>query len=186
MKSCTSYSFIPHDRLCTCLVCITRAEYKSGTGSGSSGIGDITGRKLCLEPSHLQKNLASNSWKRVEIRAKKTNSEDPYTVAVMRNSTAIGHVLCKMSAACALFFRRKLPHACMRFLELCTWMLRNTCTSCIIIKFGGCFAIHQTAKLKSSPNFPAIWYMHITFLQLKNTLPLLYLCTYLCRYLLKK
>ena len=80
----------------------------------------------------------------------------------MRNSTAIGHVLHKMSAACALCLRRKLPHARMRFLELCTWMLRNTCTSCIIIKFGGCFAIHQTAKLESSPNFPAIWYMHIT------------------------
>ena len=71
MKSCTSYSSVPRDGLCTCLVCITRAEYESGAGSGSSGIGDITGRKLCLGPSHLQKNLASNSWKRVEMRAKK-------------------------------------------------------------------------------------------------------------------
>ena len=88
-----------------------------------------------------------------------TNSKDPYTVAVMRNSTVVGHVPRKMSSACALFLRCKLPHTRMRFLELCMWVLQNTCTSCSIIgeiKYGRCFAIRKTAKLKSLPNFPTI------------------------------
>ena len=49
-----------------------------------------------------------------------TNSEDSYAVAVMCNSVVLGHVLRKMSAAYALFLRRRLPHTHMRYLELCT------------------------------------------------------------------
>ena len=93
----------------------------------------------------------------------------------MCNSAIVGHVPCKMSAACALFLIRKLPHVCIRFLDLCVWVLQNTCMSCIITKFGRCFAICQTIKLKSSPNFPTIRYVYITILQLKSTLPPLYL-----------
>ena len=92
-----------------------------------------------------------------------------YIVAVMCNSAIVGHVPCKMSAACALFLIRKLPHVRIRYLDLCVWVLRNTCMSCIITKFGRCFAICQTIKLKSSPNFPAIRYVYITILQLKSS-----------------
>ena len=65
-----------------------------------------------------------------------TNSEDPY--AVMRNIAVVDHVPCKMRA--------------YALRELCVGALRIT--SCFEIKFGGCFVIRQTAKLKSSPNFP--------------------------------
>ena len=43
-----------------------------------------------------------------------TNSEDPYAVAVIHNNTVVGHVLHKVSAACALFLRHKLPLVHMR------------------------------------------------------------------------
>ena len=68
-----------------------------------------------------------------------------------------------MSAACALFLRCKLPHMRTYVLrELCMCVLQNT-SSFIIgeIKFGRCFAIRQTAKLKSLPNLSStcIWYV---------------------------
>ena len=37
----------------------------------------------------------------------RTNTEDPYAVAVIRRSAVVGHVPRKMSAACALFLRRR-------------------------------------------------------------------------------
>ena len=50
--------------------------------------------------------------------------------------------------------------------ELCAWVLQIT--SCFIIgeiKFGRCYAICQTTKLKSLPNFPTINYgmLHASF-----------------------
>ena len=72
-----------------------------------------------------------------------TSCEDPYAVAAMHNCTVVDHVPRKMR-----------PYALR---ELCAWVLRIT--SCFIIGDGGCFAIRQTAKLKSSPNFPAIRYL---------------------------
>ena len=84
------------------------------------------------------------------------NSEDPYAVAVMCNSSVVGHVLYKMSASCTLF----LSHSSLT--RVCTKRIMHmdaTKTLCFIIseiKYGGCFAICQHTKLKSSPNFPAI------------------------------
>ena len=44
-----------------------------------------------------------------------TNSEDPYTVAVIRNSAVVGHVLCKMSAVCVRFQDvSSLMHVCAK------------------------------------------------------------------------
>ena len=37
----------------------------------------------------------------------RANTVDPYVVAVIRRSVVVGHVPRKMSAACALFFRRR-------------------------------------------------------------------------------
>ena len=60
---------------------------------------------LCSGPSHLQKNLESNSWRRVKLRARNYKQ---YTVAVMHNSAV-----------------ETIPRN-MRAKELCAWVLRIT------------------------------------------------------------
>ena len=40
------------------------------------------------------------------------NTENPYTVAVLHRSTDVGHVLRRMSAACAVFLDREGPISC--------------------------------------------------------------------------
>ena len=67
--------------------------------------GDVTGRKLCSELSHLQNSTVGEESNRVR---ESTNSEDTYAVAVMRNSAVVSLVRRKMSASCALFFRYKI------------------------------------------------------------------------------
>ena len=58
-----------------------------------SGNGDVTGRKLYSGPSHLQKNLEPNGWRRVELRARNYKLRGS---AVMRNSAVVGLVLRKL------------------------------------------------------------------------------------------
>ena len=88
-----------------------------------------------------------------------TNYEDPYAVAVMHycRPCTMQDVSCLRSVFKMLALSRAYA-----LKELCAWVLQNT--SCFItgeIKFGRCFAIHQTAKFKSLPNFLAIRYSHM-------------------------
>ena len=114
-------------------------------------------RLLCfqkyLEPNHCVRE--------------RTNTENPYAVAVIRRSAVVGHVPRKMSAACALFLlyhcwkiwsrASVCVHACTC---VRTWVV--CITSCLFIvlgfKFGDVLMIRQTAKLKFPPNFPAVRY----------------------------
>ena len=45
----------------------------------------------------------------------RTNTEDPYAVAAVRRSADVGHVPRNMSAACALFLRRRGPSDMINF-----------------------------------------------------------------------
>ena len=98
----------------------------------------------------------------------------------------LGHIPRKISAACALFLKRKGTICCTvtasrhfstvlpqgdlvvhvdipQSTDICAWVLRIT--SCFIIAENlicRFFMICQIAKLKSSPNFPAIRYNTLT------------------------
>ena len=54
----------------------------------------------------FRKEFGTQQLEKLNCVRETTNSKDPYAVAVMRNSAIVGHVLCNMSAACALFLGR--------------------------------------------------------------------------------
>ena len=61
----------------------------------------------CIQGYHVFKSIWNpTTGEELNCMRERTNTEDLYTVAVIRRSAVIGHVPQKMSAACALFLRR--------------------------------------------------------------------------------
>ena len=62
----------------------------------------------CIRGYHVFKSIwNATTGEELNCLRETTNTEDPYAVAVKRGSAVIGHVPRKISAACALFLRRK-------------------------------------------------------------------------------
>ena len=62
----------------------------------------------CIQGYHVFGNIWNpTTGEELNCVQERTNTEDPYAVAVIRRSAVVGHVPRKMSAACALFLRRR-------------------------------------------------------------------------------
>ena len=62
----------------------------------------------CIRGYHVFKSIWNpTTGKELNCVQERTNTEDPYAVAVIRRSAVVGHVPRKMSATRALFLRRK-------------------------------------------------------------------------------
>ena len=84
-----------------------------------------------------------------------TNGEDLCAVALIRNSAVVGHVPRKISAACALFLRRKLPYARMRYKKYARGFYEIRCDSPnrqtqVLAKFSAIRYIVDLCDLKIS------------------------------------
>ena len=65
----------------------------------------------CVQGHHIYKRIWNLTvGEELSCMRKTINSKDPYAVAIICNSAVVGLVPCRISAACALFLRHKLPH----------------------------------------------------------------------------
>ena len=67
----------------------------------------------CIHGHHIYKDIWSPiTGEQLPCEREYRNTKDPYTVAVMRESTDVGHVPRKISVACALFLQRQGTIVC--------------------------------------------------------------------------
>ena len=60
----------------------------------------------CIQGYHVFKSIWNpTTGEELNCVRERTNTEDPYAVAVIRRSAVVGHVPRKMSAVCTLFLR---------------------------------------------------------------------------------
>ena len=141
----------------------------------------------CIQGYHVFKSIWNpTTGEELNCVWEKTNTKDPYAIAVICRRAVVGHVPRKMSA-CALFLRRnhlrlvlfntRIQSCHEKFDRLVcimyVWAVHIKLISCLLLariyiwrefKFGNVLMIHQAAKLKSPPNFPTIWYILHYFL----------------------
>jgi len=92
----------------------------------------------CIQGYHVFESIWNpTTGEELNCVRERTNTKDPYAVAVIRRSTAVGHVPRKLSAACALFLRWRgtIRHDQLRLVlfntRTCTCMVHVT--SCLLL-----------------------------------------------------
>ena len=95
------------------VMCVWRCEASSARESGYCTTGSMESLETyevpsCIRGHHVYRDIWSPTiGEELMCKRETTNDKDRYAVAVMRESTVMGHVPRVISAVCALFLKRK-------------------------------------------------------------------------------